>query len=170
MFSKIRRVGEHLNQFFAILYHCVPSLSHASKSYASSYKVEILNSFNPELQVKNSESVIKNKLIDLLTELKGFKFVTIIVFNKIKSDDKPKYETVYSHLKAEVIIKKSDIDGLFKSIYTTVISYIKVFLGQGLGWIIDSVIDHNINISKYNPLVGSSYIKLPKELDHPKKV
>ena len=29
--------------------------------------------------------------------------------------------------------------------------------------------DHNINISKYNPLVGSSYNKLPKELDHPRK-
>ena len=31
------------------------------------------------------------------------------------------------------------------------------------------VIDHTIGISKYNPLTGSSYIKLPKELDHPRK-
>ena len=43
------------------------------------------------------------------------------------------------------------------------------YIGQGSGWIIDSVIDHNINISKYNPLADSSYIKLPKELDHPRK-
>ena len=42
-------------------------------------------------------------------------------------------------------------------------------LGKGSGWIIDSVIDHIINISKYNPLAGSSYIKLPKELDNPRK-
>ena len=33
-------------------------------------------------------------------------------------------------------------------------------LGKGSEWIIDSVIDHNIIISKYNPLSGSSYIKL----------
>ena len=26
-----------------------------------------------------------------------------------------------------------------------------------------------MSISKYNPLAGSSYIKLPKELDHPRK-
>ena len=32
----------------------------------------------------------------------------------------------------------------------------------------DSVIDHAIIISKYNSLAGSKYIKLPKELDHPK--
>ena len=29
--------------------------------------------------------------------------------------------------------------------------------------------EHNIIISKYNPLAGGSYIKLPKELDHPRK-
>ena len=42
-------------------------------------------------------------------------------------------------------------------------------LGKGSGYIINSVIDHNVNISKYNPLSGSSYIQLPKELDHPRK-
>ena len=36
-------------------------------------------------------------------------------------------------------------------------------------WNFDSVIDHTISISKYNPLAGSNYIKLPKELDHPAK-
>ena len=41
-------------------------------------------------------------------------------------------------------------------------------LEKASGWI-DSVIDHTISISKYNPLAGSSYIKLPKELDHPRK-
>ena len=42
-------------------------------------------------------------------------------------------------------------------------------LGKDSRWINDSVIDHSINILKYNPLAGKSYIKLPKELDHPKK-
>ena len=41
--------------------------------------------------------------------------------------------------------------------------------GKGSGWIVDSVIDHTISISKYDPLAGSIYINLPKELDHPRK-
>ena len=41
--------------------------------------------------------------------------------------------------------------------------------GSGLQ-IIDSVIDQNINISNYNALGSSSYVKLSKELNHPKKV
>ena len=43
------------------------------------------------------------------------------------------------------------------------------FLGKGSGLIIDLVIDHTISISKYNSLTGSGYIKLPKELHHPRK-
>ena len=37
------------------------------------------------------------------------------------------------------------------------------------GWIIDLVIEYNINILKYNLLTGRSYIHLPKELDRPRK-
>ena len=39
--------------------------SHAFIGYASFYNVENLNSFNLELQLKDAEPAIKNKLIDL---------------------------------------------------------------------------------------------------------
>ena len=48
-------------------------------------------------------------------------------------------------------------------------SNIQKSFGIGSGWIIDSVLSHNVNISKYNPLVGNSYIKLPKGLNYPRK-
>ena len=32
------------------------------ENYARSYNVKILNSFNPEIQLKNNEFAIKNKL------------------------------------------------------------------------------------------------------------
>ena len=66
----------------------------------------ILNSFSLELQVKDTQSVIKSKLTALLTEVRRFKFLTsiVLVFKKIKSEDKTKYETFYSHSKAEIII------------------------------------------------------------------
>ena len=64
--------------------------SHTYKEYPSIYGVEISNSFNPELQLKDTEYAIRNKLIDLLTELKVFKFATplSLEFKKMKSDDK----------------------------------------------------------------------------------
>ena len=42
---------------------------HAFKSYTSSSNVEILTSFNPELQLKDTTSATKNKL-KKLTELR----------------------------------------------------------------------------------------------------
>ena len=71
--------------------------------------------------------------------------------------------------KAEIIINENDIHNVFQSIFTTIITNTQKSLGEGSGWIIDSVIDHTISISKYNPLAGSSYIQLPIEVDHPRK-
>ena len=95
---------------------------HAFKGFASSYNVKILIFFNPELQLKDAEPAIKRKLIDLLTQLKDFKFVTTLVlgFKKIESQDKTKYETFYSSAKEiEIIVNESDISDVFLPIYTT---------------------------------------------------
>ena len=62
-----------------------------------------------------------------------------------------------------------NIDDVFQSIYITIITNIQKSLGKGSGWIIDSVIVPTISIPKYNTLAGSSYLKLPKESDHPRK-
>ena len=64
-----------------------------------------------------------------MTESRGFKFVTttVSVFKKIEKDDKIKYDTFYSSSKAEIIINKTDIDDVFQSIYTTIISNMQNF-------------------------------------------
>ena len=47
-------------------------------------------------------STIKSKLIELLTQLREFKFVALLalVFKKIESEDKTKYDNFYSSSKA----------------------------------------------------------------------
>ena len=92
----------------------------------------------------------------------------VLDFKKIKND-KTKYDALYSHTKAETTINEGDIDNIFKSIYTKITSNINKSLGKGSGQIIDLVIVHNIIISKYNSLAGSSYTKLSKEFGHPRK-
>ena len=79
----------------------------------------------------------------------------MLVFTKIKSDGKTKYDFFYSHSKAETIINESDIGDIFESTNTTVILVMQKILRKDLGWIIDSVIDHNVRISKYHLLAGS---------------
>ena len=104
-----------------------------------------------------------------MSELKRFKLAKTVVleFKEIQSYDKALYSTFSS--KAEIITNcQSDIDYVFESIHSTVKSNIDKFPGQGSSCIINSVIEHNINIS-YSHLPGSNYIKLPKELHHSRK-
>ena len=120
----------------------------AYKGHASIYNVEILNSFNPKLQLEDTEFSIKNKLIELFPELRGFKFVTTLVLKskKIESDNETNYSIFNLNSKAETILNKNDIDDVLESIYITIISNIQESFRKNSGWIIDSVIDHTINI------------------------
>ena len=142
------------------------------KDCASTYNIDMLNSFNSELQLKTSESAIENKLKGLLPELRGFKFVTALLleFKETEIHDATKYSTFHLNSKAETTINGSNIDNAFKLIYGTIMPNIQKSLGKGLGCIIDSVVDHIIVISKSNPLPVNSYIKSPKELYNTKKV
>ena len=66
-----------------------------------------------------------------MTEWRGFKLVTaLVLFEKIETDDRTKYDTFYSHSKAETIINESDIDDVFESIYTTIIWNMQKCLGK----------------------------------------
>ena len=48
----------------------------------------MLNSFNSELQLKNTESGIRNKLKDLLTELTALKFMAAMVLHFFKKKNR----------------------------------------------------------------------------------
>ena len=76
----------------------------------STYNVEILNSFNLELELKDSEFAITNKLINLLCELRGLILVTTLVFKRKKKrkekDDETKYTTFLLTQKQKYLLMK----------------------------------------------------------------
>ena len=97
--------------------------------------------------------------------------ITLVLdFKKIPSDDKTLYSSFYLNSIAKKIINESDINDVFKWIFTTIISNIQKYVVPGSGWIINSFILQSFNNSKYNLLAGSSYYKIRKESDHPRKV
>ena len=89
----------------------------------------------------------------------------VLVSKKIESEDKRKCDNSYASSKAEIIINESHIDDVFQPIHTIIITGIQISLGK----VQAGLLTPYISISKYNPLAASSYIKLPKELDHSRK-
>ena len=103
--------------------------SHAFKGYASSYNVKTLNSFNSELQLKDTKPTIKKKLNALLSELKGFKLVITLVLQvkKIQSNDNTLQNKQF-YSEEETIINESNSDYVFDAIYVTILSNIQKFI------------------------------------------
>ena len=52
------------------------------------YNVEIMNIFDPQSQLINTKPIIKNKFKELLSELKEFKFQTILVLGYKQRNDR----------------------------------------------------------------------------------
>ena len=82
-FSKSIREQQNLRKVAKLLYIFLITpdevQSNSSDKCVHHYNIEILNLFDPELQLINTKPVIKNKLKELLSELKKFKVQTILV-------------------------------------------------------------------------------------------
>ena len=75
--------------------------------YTTQYEVEILNLFDPELQLVNTKPMIKNKLKEFLSEMKNFKVYTIVLDCKKRNDHK------IFQSNAKLIASDSGIDEAF---------------------------------------------------------
>ena len=64
-----------------------------------------------------------------------------------------------------VINNKTKLDQSFQEI----IYRLENWISHESGWIVQGIISQYLNLSSYLPLSGSTYIKLPKELNHPMK-
>ena len=60
----------------------------SSDKYVHRYNIEILNLFETELQLINTKPMIKNKLKELLSEVKNFKVQTILVLEYKNRNDR----------------------------------------------------------------------------------
>ena len=63
----------------------------------STCNVEISNSFNPELQLRDTDSAIENKPIKLLSGLKGFQLLTTLVL-ELKKNRRQWWNKIYHFL------------------------------------------------------------------------
>ena len=114
--------------------------SNSSDNCVHHYNVEILNLFDPELQLINTKPVIKNKLKELLSELKKFKVQTILVLEYKKRKDCKIF-----HSSSEQTAIDSDFDEAFTSMYQSIMTKIKKYASES--WIVlDVIINRSIKI------------------------
>ena len=100
--------------------------------------------------------------------MKGIKYIETlkVTFRKTVVDNKSRtiLKTAYFNSKAKIVINKNEINENIQMSKQEILNGVEVWLSEGSGWAIESINKQYINIRKYKPLKGSSYIKLPSNL------
>ena len=142
----------------------------ALRGFTRSYEIGLTNRQDPLIQLQYTRSVIKNNLLKVLNEMKGLKFneTLKITFEKHKGNELIEKEA-YFNAKPQTVTNEIEIAELLQITQQQIVNKIQQWISEGSGWTIQSVDGHFINVVKYRPLRGSSYIPLPKELRNPAK-
>ena len=148
----------------------------ALKGYTKSYNINIKDEENrkdPLLHLQNTRSAIKHHIKKILTDMKGIKFNETLKVKFWRHDDDKFFgrifQTAFFNSKPQTIINDINISESLEVTKQQILNFIAQWISEGSGWIFDSIISHHINIVKYQPIKGSSYIQLPVELRNSSK-
>ena len=95
--------------------------STSSNNCVHCYNFEILNLFDPELQLINTKPKIKKKSNELLSEWEKFKVQTILVLEYKKMNDHE-----FFHSSVKLFAGDSRIDERFKSMHQSIMTKIQL--------------------------------------------
>ena len=137
----------------------------ALKGYTKSFQIDIKNNIDPLEQLQNTRKAVTHHLINELKVMKGLKFVETLktTFEK-KSGDEIVIKTAYFNSQPHTIINNLEIAESLQLSKQQILNKIAQWISEGSGWTTQSIDNHYINVVKYEPLKGSSYIKLPQKL------
>ena len=143
----------------------ISQVEKALKGYTQSFEVELRDEKDPLVQLQKSRTAIEHLFKNLLIQTKGFKFVETLQVKFVKhSNDKKILKNGYFNSTTDLIINETDIKLSLQASQQQLLNKIAQWISEGSGWTIQSIENHYINIVNYNPLKGSSHIKLPQEL------
>ena len=105
---------------------------------------------------------IRPRVVRFLDERKKPYKMKFIVNCKFKKGE----EDTYRHFDTDVITitQGDDVGRIYNSLISKILEKIETFQNKGSGWQFEQVFSFDINTDPYTPLVGSSYIEVPKEL------
>ena len=138
------------------------------RGYAETYKVETISNRN----LSDLLSVIKNSVNNLFDELlrgkRGFKYiisVKITLKRRINDNEFDPKTLYFNSLIKTVINRRYHLNDSFEEI----LNLLDIWINEGSGWVIDKIEGLYINVANYEPLLGGSYIPLPKVLNNSMK-
>ena len=143
----------------------IKQIDKALKGFVKSYEINIRNERDPLVQMQNTRNGVERQVTTLLNEMKGLKYIETlqVTFEKISSNIIIE-KSAYFNSASQTIINQMEINNALQLSKQNILNKIAQWISEGSGWTVKSVDSHYMNIAKYEPMKGSSYIQLPQEL------
>ena len=112
-------------------------------------------------------------LVALLTgelSFHQYKVSLVLKVEMTKGDGKTKVQTPYFASKPYTILSQHDIENAIEEAHRNIDAQMDKWTREGSGWVVTRVLCLYVNIAKYQPLTGSSYMELPKYLQTKKAI
>ena len=139
--------------------------------YFKTYEISVDKYKNPDKLFRDKKSGITKQIVKELNELSGLKFQLSLTIEFFKEADATrKVVTGVLHVDQMTILTSDKIDEFYNKSPAQIQTGIKKFTNTASGLEIDHCIKLFLNIAKYDPLKGSSYIPLPKALENKKAI
>ncbi|PFX13987.1 hypothetical protein AWC38_SpisGene21896 [Stylophora pistillata] len=98
---------------------------------------------------------------------KNIKVLFVLRCNMSKTnpaEDEVKLDLAYFLSPVEAIFQETDREDVYQTCVEKMIESLETFIRNGSNWVVDSVAGLDLHTVEYNPLKGSSYIKLPPDI------
>ena len=128
---------------------------------------------DPRAFLESTESKIRRKLEEELRTLGGglkFQLALKVDLVKVNPDGSEKYTDPVLRHKQEAVLQKSEITAALRQAFPRVLETLEKWTQRGSGWAVVQVHTLWLDIARYQPLRGGSYIPLPPALKNKKAV
>ena len=143
----------------------ITQLRSAFHKFTNSYEIGIKNVADPLVQLSETRLAISQFLTRLLTQSNGIKFMETMRIYFEKEVGKEKTSKVgYFVSKPKTVMNTNNLPESLDINVEEILNGISNMISEGSAWIVKAITGHYLNVTKYEPLTGSSYIELPTEL------
>ena len=128
---------------------------------------------DPRAFLESAEPQIQKKLEEELKALGGglkFQMALKVEFVKVNPDGSEEYTDLVLRHKQESVLQKSEIKAALQQAFPRLLETLEKWTQRGSGWAVEQVHILWLDIARYQPLRGGSYIPLPAAVKNKKAV
>ena len=142
---------------------------HAIKDMLRTWEITIPSGHqleaDPRATLEGVREEIKRKLVEEILALQVVKsrLVLDIKLRKDKANGQTEYRRVVLRSNQSTILQTYEIDEELNKAFSTILARLEAFTNEGSGWAVERIEFILLDIARYRPIRGGSYIPLPKE-------